>query len=339
MPFSGKAVFCRELASSLANICGDYPWEFGLYLPKEYLQDFLPGLPRVQFHHRHKRFFSGRGIELFHSTTPLSPFYPRPFHCRTLTTIHDLNYLYVNSGRKEYEWHDSRTAAAIKRSERLVAISESAKKDVLEHFGDVGKPIDVIYNGVDRYDGPLMAPTSAPDAPFIYCVCRITRSKNLQTLPALLCGNDYRLVISGRDMEDGHLQEIMDAARKLGVDDRLIYTGPVSESEKHWYLSNCAAFAFPSLSEGFGLPVLEALQYHKPIFCSGIDALREVGRDCTFYFKDGFEPSEMQSVFESGITEFAGGSIPSEKIDALLNIFSWDNAARQYFNVYKQMLI
>lgn len=336
-PYSGKAVFCRQLAPELIAVSGEYPWKFGLYLPKQAWK-FCKGVPRVRQHRFHEKIFAvARKIELFHACTPLSGCRPHNGRSKILTTIHDLNYIHFNTGPAEYAWHDERTARAIRESDRIATISESAKADILEHFGDPGKPIDVIYNGLDRYTGKTEVPAQVPEGDFLYCVCRITKSKNLQTLPALLVGNDLRLVISGRDMGDGHLQEIQSQAARLGVSERLILTGPLSDAQVHWYLSHCKAFVFPSLCEGFGLPVLEAMQYYKPVFCSGIPALREVGGVFACYFNEGFDPDAMREELYRGLSESASKDNRRET-DEWLAKFSWHAAAEQYYDIYSRML-
>ena len=80
--------------------------------------------------------------------------------------------------------------------------------------------------------------------------------------------------------------------------------GPISEAEKSWYYRTCYAFAFPSLSEGFGLPVAEAMSVGKPLFLSDRTALPEIGRDIAFYFRD-FNEHRMQHVFRRGMEKYS----------------------------------
>ena len=94
------------------------------------------------------------------------------------------------------------------------------------------------------------------------------RKKNFHVLPRILKGNDYRLVIAGNISSNSYCAEILEQAREWGVESRVTITGPVSEPVKQWYLQNCDAFVFPSIAEGFGLPVIEAMRYGKPIFTS-----------------------------------------------------------------------
>ncbi len=126
--------------------------------------------------------------------------------------------------------------------------------------------------------------------------------KNFHVLPALLVGNDHELIISG--VETPYKSKIMEEAEKFGVTDRVKITGTISEEDKAWYYKNCTAFVFPSIAEGFGLPVIEAMHFGKPVFLSTHTSLPEIGGDAAFYFPT-FEPADMQATFANGMAEFA----------------------------------
>ena len=116
---------------------------------------------------------------------------------------------------------------------------------------------------------------------------------------ALLKDNDYELIIAGNI--SNYFERILEEARKWNVEDRVNIIGPISEGLKHWYLKNCLAFAFPSIAEGFGLPVVEAMYYGKPIFLSSYTSLPEVGGDLATYFNKEFDPEGMRLEFIEGM--------------------------------------
>ncbi len=109
----------------------------------------------------------------------------------------------------------------------------------------------------------------------------------------------------------------------------------LSEKEKSWYYNHCSAFALPSISEGFGLPVTEAMSCGKPLFLSRKTALPEIGGDVSFYFND-FNPDHMNEVFEAGMRNYNSNGL-RDRIRERGRNFNWDRAAKQYLEVYRSL--
>ena len=335
-PFSGKYTYCRDLAIALEKESHGRQEKLGLYLPS-CARPFLEHIPHVSWHHYQKWIFRpGKDVRLFHRTTPLTRY--SPSGVPIITTVHDLNFRHCENDPQKREREDRSTREAIRRAERIITISQSVKRDILDYYGDPGKPVDVIYNGVTPYDGPIVRPAKAPDGDFILSICRLTRSKNLRTLPPLLAGNDFKLIIVGRNIEKGQVEDILSVADKWKVRDRIFFTGGIPEAEKHWYLQHCKAFLFPSLAEGFGLPVIEAMQYGIPTFISDRTSLPEIGGDCAFYFNHAFDPEGMRLEFEKGLSDFRRGIVTPEAMKRRASLFTWEAAARQYYDIYESVL-
>ena len=117
--------------------------------------------------------------------------------------------------------------------------------------------------------------------------------------------------------------------------DRVVFTGAVSENDKQWYMQHCLAFVFPSLAEGFGLPVVEAMYFGKPLLLSSLSSLPEVGGDIAYYFNN-FEPAHMQQVLADSLQHYATTK-PAEAIKARAQRFSWQAAAKQYLDIYHSL--
>lgn len=316
--------------------------EMGLYLP-DCAAPYYEGygkFPVRHWHHIDKHFmYLSRKVHLYHVSNQFTNYAPRGFRLPVLTTIHDLNFLHFTENREFFEMFDRSTFRAVKRSTRLVAISEFAKKDICEHYGLDPAEVEMVHNGVNKYDGPITAPEKLPEGKFLLYLGRVDGSKNIHVLPALLEGNDYKLMLVGSpEKADYETSRIINEARRWGVEDRVFFTGAVSEPEKHWYLKNCEAFLFPSLTEGFGFPVLEAMQYGKPVFTSDRTSLPEICGDCAFYFNHDFEPRAMQEEFRKGLEAYRSGELPVEKIMARPNLFTWEKAAKGYYDIYERML-
>ncbi|MGB4843371.1 MAG: glycosyltransferase, partial [Ferruginibacter sp.] len=95
------------------------------------------------------------------------------------------------------------------------------------------------------------------------------------------------------------------------------------------------AFMLPSLAEGFGAPVVEAMKFGKPLFLSNRTSLPEIGGDTAFYFEN-FEPLHMQQVFNAGMQEFRKNGL-SKRIMQRGNEFCWEEKALEYIKVYDSL--
>lgn len=331
-PFTGFHSYCNSLAQALVSNVPETDTRLSLYLPPSFSgqfahSDYLP------WHSRHKYYLPVQA-DLWHSASQNSKYLPSSSHIPILVTIHDVNFLHMQESGVQQWYHRQQYQHAIRRARRIVTISESSKRDILTCFDTEGKTIDVVYNGVERCPVGIKEPAIPPERPFLFNINRIARNKNIHVLPALLEGNDLDLLIAGPVEDKEYAQEILREARRWKVEERVKLIGPLHSSEKHWYLQHCEAFLFPSLAEGFGLPVLEALQYYKPVFTSDRTSLPEVGGNCVYYLDHDFEPRAMQQLLEQGLQ----AKLSRTAIDAHLARFSWDKAARSYWKIYQEMI-
>lgn len=256
---------------------------------------------------------------------------------KVLLTIHDLNCLHEGRTEKEQKISLAKTQRLIDRSDALVCISHHCKSDVLAHMDVKNKPVHVVHNGTHNVTIPPAAPTVfQPLRPFVFAMGYVNRKKNFHTLVPLLKNTALDLVIAGKLDEDDYVNKMRLQAKELGVAERLHILGPVSEEDKAWYLKNCLAFSLPSLAEGFGAPVVEAMQFGKPLFLANRTSLPEIGGDTAFYFNN-FEPEHMQQVFAEGIKEYQKNGLAA-KIIARSNEFNWKEKAAEYLKIYQSML-
>lgn len=256
---------------------------------------------------------------------------------KVLLTIHDLNCLHEDKPGKERQESLQKTQGLIDRSDSIVCISQHCKKDVLTHLDVKNKPVHVIHNGTHHVTEPPLRPVGyMPVRPFIFTMGYVNRKKNFHTLVPLLKDTAFDLVIAGKLDEPDYVNKIKMQARKLGVLERLHILGPVSEEDKAWYFKNCLAFMLPSLAEGFGAPVVEAMKFGKPMFLSNLTSLPEIGGDVAFYF-NSFEPDHMQHIFWEGINEYQKNGLAG-RIIKRGNEFDWEEKAREYLEVYRSLV-
>lgn len=262
---------------------------------------------------------------------------PMRSRIKLLLTIHDLNCLHEDKTAKERRLSLQHTQRLIDRTDAIVCISHHCKKDVTDNLDTGNKPLYVIHNGTHHVAEPPQSPYGyKPAIPFVFTMGYVNRKKNFHTLVPLLEHNHMELVIAGKLDEPDYVHRMKKEAEQLGVADRLKILGPVSESDKAWYFKNCLAFALPSLAEGFGAPVVEAMTFGKPVFLAARTSLPEIGGDVAFYFQH-FEAAHMQEVFAEGLMQYSRNGL-MEKIISRGHSFSWQEKALEYINVYRSLL-
>lgn len=334
-PNTGLYTFCKELINGIEEIKDRYGLKTSYLCAKG--ERLLNGLETRYIRPWHKIIFNLKNNEkVLHMVWQMENFTPfsKGGGNRILLTIHDLNYIYEKSPKKVARYNRE-VQRRVDMADHIVTISEYAKQDILKHL-DVGdKPIDVIYNGCTLYSGEQIdEPIYRPKREFLFSIGTILRKKNFHVLPALLVDNDMELIIAGNP--SSYSDEIIQEAERLGVDDRVKLTGGISEADKDWYYRNCRAFVFPSVAEGFGLPVIEAMAYGKPTFISRHTSLPEIGKEHCFYFDYNFTPEKMRTELAKGLEIFK-----SRNTDDQINYarsYSWDKAAEQYCKIYNKLL-
>ena len=256
---------------------------------------------------------------------------------KILLTIHDLNSLHEGRSEEEQKKSLDHTQQLIDKSDAIVCISEFTRNDVLKNCKVGGRPVYVIYNGASNLvSSSLHSWSYKPARPFLLGMGYVNRKKNYHVLLSLLKANeDIELLIAGRLDEPDYIRNMQQTAKQFGVEDRLRLLGPVTENEKSWYLSNCRAFVHPSRAEGFGLPVVEAMSFGKPVFISKLTSLPEIGGNAAFYFSS-FDETHIQHAYHQGMqrykTENMAGVIKKRSQD-----FSWEKSARDYIRVYQSL--
>jgi len=334
--YNGLYHFCYQLGKHLAlETPGDMHLHF--YVPRNQREVFGHNVKYVTQYSLHKYFHQLTGrFDIWHVTTTLSWY--RPYGNKTVNiyTIHDLNFLhedeYTEPQRKRYL---SLIQQRINRADYLTFISEFARKQAVEYLELGDKPYSIIYNGCNVPEQIIDQPRYVPQKRFLFSIGQFHSRKNFHVLPALLVDNEYELVIAGLN-DFPYTAKVIEQAKNLGVADRLKLIGAISDEEKFWYYKNCLAFAFPSIGEGFGLPVLEAMYFGKPVFLSRCTSLPEVGGDLAYYFGD-FDADHMKQVFEDGMHHYECKN-PKQKIIERAKSFNWKNAADEYINVYRKFL-
>lgn len=285
---------------------------------------------------KHLPFFSKR-VDVWHSIHQLSRYRPYGKKTNIILTVHDFNFWYEKDGVKA-DRYLKKIQARINRANIIICISEFAKKETIRFSTLNGKPIKVIYNGVENFVGSLAEqPAKLPGSrPFFFSIGQIKEKKNFHVLiPLMKYFPDYDLIIAGQD-NGQYASFIKNEIDRCGVNN-VSLIGEVNHAERVWLYKNCTAFFFPSLLEGFGLPVIEALLFGKPVFSSKETSLQEIGGDRVFFWNN-FDTEYMFQVVNDNLESFYENNENSQLNKEYALQFSYEKHLQAYDEIYKAAL-
>jgi glycosyltransferase involved in cell wall biosynthesis len=337
-PNTGLYHYCLHLGKHLAELAPP-DTELSYFVPPSmanYFGDKIKYIKQKSFHKLH--FPNSSRFNVWHATHQATDYFPFTSRAKKVLTIHDLNY--INDKSKSEGKRNRYLKSLIKKvnySDHIIAISKFVMNDLLKYVDIPAEKRSVIYNGCNIEEPlTLIDPLIKPSQPYLFTIGVINPKKNFHVLPPLLMDNDWQLVISGVTDSNDYKERVLSEAKKYNVENRLIFTGPVSENDKQWYYKNCNAFVFPSIAEGFGLPVIEAMYFGKPVLLSTSSSLPEIGGDNAYYFKD-FDPESMSLILKESLSHYEHHH-PEELIKQRALSFNWKHTARQYINIYQSLL-
>lgn len=288
---------------------------------------------------RYKEFRIRRKYDLWHSlnqNTRIEPFHDIPY----LLTVHNITHIKDPENYKELEVH-KKFQKKLDRSSAITYISEYAKTSTHQFFQVPRVPEQVIYNGnpiteIKISDG--FEPRIKSERPYLFSIGEFTERKNFKTLVAMLqYTQSYNLILAGKNSTK-YASEIRALISEMKLENRIFLPGKISEEEKQYYYQHCEAFVFPSLREGFGLPVIEAMRFGKPVFISNNTSLPEIGGNLAFFWNH-YDPKYMAETLFDGIRRFLNDENNYKKKSVLwAEQFSWNRAAQQYVEIYRSLL-
>lgn len=253
-------------------------------------------------------------VDVFHGLSNELPLNIRKSGVPSVVTMHDVIYrtmpeCYKPVDRKLY---DFKYGKACRNADRIIAVSERTKDDVVRFYGIDPDRIDVIYQGCDESFRRIWAPDEIAELrqrlnlpkKYILQVGTIERRKNLEltvrALPSLPM--DVELVVVGRD-HHGYKQVIDRIAGELGVTQRIHFYAGLDFKDLPGVNQAAEAIAYPSRYEGFGIPVVEGLESMRPVVAATGSCLEEAGGPETLYV-DPDSPNDMAAAL---ITVLRGG--------------------------------
>ena len=300
-------------------------------------------------HHRLERYalnveLMRLGLDVLHSPDFIPPHRPS---CRSVITVHDLAFLlYPHFLTKESARYYGHIDEAVRWTDHIIAVSESTKRDTMQHLGVPEEKITVVYEAANPIFRPVdrekaqqeVRNRHGVDGPFILFVSTIEPRKNVPTLLRAVWQlqqcykEDIRLVLAGGK---GWLYEDAFAlVEELKLDGRVHFVGRVS-SEDLLYLYNAAEMlAHPAFYEGFGLPPLEAMACGLPPVVSNVASLPEVVGDAGLLI-DPHDTDELTVAMWRLLNDNGLRREMREKGLRQAERFSWERAARETQEIYR----
>ncbi len=303
-------------------------WQYEI-LPNRFLWTIFVLTPAI----RKQKF------DIFFSPTHYAPLFAR---CPQVISILDLSYKHFPELFKKKDllqlnlWGRHSVGRAVK----IITISNSAKNDIIREYGIPEAKVEVVYLGVKEVSESKMSKKEIlakheVKEPFILFVGTLQPRKNIVRLVEAFSRmkSNLQLVIIGR--RGWQYEETLNAPSRFGVSDSVLFLENVTDEELPAFYESARIFVLPSLYEGFGLPILEAMKYGCPVLTSNVSSLPEAGGDAAIYF-------DPESV--SDITEKMEKVLSDEKLRAEIikkgyeqvKKFSWGRSAKEVLKVLEE---
>lgn len=262
---------------------------------------------------------------------------------RSIITIHDVAFKYLRKSYSFLQYHylNWSTKYAVKNADKIIVPSEATQKDLITFFNCPKEKIEIIPHGFEApqpihedvfENSPVFKYFKITKATkYILFVGRLESKKNLSRLVEAFSEfskkyDEYKLILAGK--RGIGFNEILKTVDRFEMMHKIIMPGYITEHEKSVLYKYCQFFVFPSLYEGFGLPILEAFYYEKPVLCSNTSSLSEVGSDCVVYI----DPYDISSISKGLATLAECGDYIKElkrKGKERLKKFSWQDSAKK----------
>jgi glycosyltransferase involved in cell wall biosynthesis len=288
-------------------------------------------------------------VRLYHATDFVLP--PVPRDTRTLLTVHDLSFVRApeTASPRLRAYLNQVVPRSVRRADHVLADSQATKDDLIALYGTPPEKITVLLSGVSERFVPITDPAKVSavraryrigDAPYLLAVGTVQPRKNYERLIRALAAlpgdlEPVKLVIVGGR---GWLQEsIYQAVEELKLNERVIFTGFADDADLPALYSGSRGLAYPSLYEGFGLPILEAMRCGVPVLTARTSSLVEVAGDAAILV----DPASVDSIRDGLIQLLTDEAQRSQLVAAgheQSRPFTWERAAQNLLTTYRDLV-
>lgn len=291
--------------------------------------------------------FTGR-VDLYHATDFTLP--PTLSETRRLLTVHDLSFVRVpeTASPRLKAYLDAVVPRSVRRSQHIIADSQATKKDLIELYNVPEQKVTTILSGVNSHFAPVTdteklkavrARYGIGDKPFIFSIGTVQPRKNyarlIQALAHIRQQHDVILVIAGGK---GWLEDpIYQTLDHLHMRESVRFIGFADDEDLPALYSAARCLAFPSLYEGFGLPILEAMACGTPVLTSNVSSMPEAAGDAALLI----DPNDLEDItnsLERLLWDEMLRAILQQRGFERVRHFTWERAAGEIAQVYENLL-
>lgn len=284
-------------------------------------------------------------LDVIHFTNPLNF---TPTGIPTVVTVHDLSVLHNNrwGSASTHTLFSTIVKDILSVSDKIIAVSEYTKKDIVQMFGTDPDKITVVYEGgKDEYYPDVdmsFVKNKFGITSYVLYVGKLQPRKNILNLISAFASISLRfpsvkMVLVGAMGDGEYEQEIQASIKHHAVEKQIIFAGVLDDVELRKLYSGAQCLVYPSFFEGFGLPVLEALQCGIPVITSNTTSLPEVMGDAGLLVNPE-DVDDMAHAMERMLSDDTLRAELAAKALAQAKKFSWAKAAEETLAVYNQLL-
>lgn len=319
-------------------------------------------IPTKISHHLFDALIEKEPLDVFHF--PYIPSPPKKLKVKLVATIHDLSLLKIPQyfSKKEIEIEKEELSFILPYIDKIIAVSNSTKKDLIEIFNLPPEKIRVVYHGLDKRffdrfssEEEIKAVKKKYNIKNNYIlflspleirknICRIIKSfqnvkeeirKNPQKFSKVLKGKDLQLVLAGKP--GSAFKKIKKELKKVPYKKDIILTGYIPPEDLNPLFDGAKVFVFPSLYEGFGLPVIEAMARGVPVITSNVSSLPEIAGEGNALFVDPTDTKEITKALIELLTNEELRVKITEKAFKKAKEYQWEKTASETLDVYKEL--
>lgn len=291
------------------------------------------------------RYCRRENIHIYH-TQYIIPFF-MPAQTKIVTHVHDVSFRVYKDliTKKDAFFLNLLIPYALKYADRIIAVSQFTKDEIIKYYRVPDKKISIVYNAshlsCSEVNSEYMRKKYSLPKKFILMLGTMQPRKNIpfavrafaqiaDTFP------DVSVVLAGKKAHnfDREIQQLINERPQLK--NRIIFTGYIDEEDKCAVYDLATVFVFPSLYEGFGVPILEAFHVGTPVIASDIEPHREVACDCAQYF----DPTNIDHCARILYDVLDGDKIGEAFVDCAKQRameFSWELSAKKLYTIYESL--